>query len=188
MVSIILVGFYFSGALGRRRASSIATRGSRLLGCLKTLRSLALCRRLYINLLLAFNPIFLLFGLLTIGSSVVFSFTGRNIIHVLGKDADRVICFLYYRHLRKYLCLELSFLFFVCTLTNVFDLEPWIVEQVCRRRPGVVVDVKTTLEKIEVLASHPLIIDVVRSALDATIQVVICLPSEREATVQQSIQ
>lgn len=112
----------------------------------------------------------------------------QDVGRILRQNANGVIRLLDDGHFSEDLGFELSLFFLVGLLLDVVDLEPRIIEQILRRRTSVIVDVQASLENVEVLACYLLVVDVISSSLDATIQIVVCLAAEREASVQESIE
>lgn len=154
------------------------TRGHRgRVGCV------AVRRRSDILLLVFLLYLSCLSVLLALGSALI-----QDIRRILRQDANGVISLLYNRHLRQDLGFELPLLFLVGPLLDISNFEPRIIEQIFRRRPSVIVDIQASLENVEVLAGHPLVVDVVSSSLDAAVQIVVCLPSEWEAPVEQRVE
>ena len=85
-------------------------------------------------------------------------------------------------------CFELPLLFVVCLLLDVLDLEPWVIEQVLRCCSRVIVDIQAPLQDVKVFPSDLLVVYIVGSSFDSAIQIVISLPSEWEAAVQQGVE
>ena len=77
----------------------------------------------------------------------------------------------YYRHFCHDFSLESFFLLLVSPLMDVFYREPAIVKHIGGRGACVVVDIEAPLQEVQVLTRHPLVVDVVRASLDASIQV-----------------
>lgn len=110
------------------------------------------------------------------------------IVLVLGQNANGVIGLLDYWYFGQDSCFELPLLFVIGFLLDVLDLEPWVIEQVLCCCSRVIIDIQATLQDVKVFPCDLLVVYVVGSSLDSAIQIVISLPSEWEAAVQEGIE
>ena len=98
-----------------------------------------------------------------------------------------MVSFLYNWHFRHNPCFKLPFLFIVGSSFNVFNLKPLIVEQVLGSWPGVIIDIKTSLQDVKVLSGHFLVVYVVGSSFYAPVEIIVSLSSEWETAIQESV-